>query len=64
MELPTSDPVVSSALTSDLVAKITQDTESPPEAHLLTPAAGELFETRDAALLPLQDWVFTQSPTQ
>jgi hypothetical protein len=45
---------------SDLVAKIRQVTRSLPEAHLLTPAAGELFESREAALLRLHNWAFTQ----
>jgi len=33
---------------------------SLPEAHLLTPAAGELFKSQEAALLRLQNWAFTQ----
>jgi hypothetical protein len=56
MESSISAPAVASALTSDLFAKIRQVTRSLPEAHLLTPAAGELFKSREAVLLRLQNW--------
>jgi hypothetical protein len=60
MKSLTSAPTVASTLTSDLVSKIQQATRALPAAHLVTPAAGELFESREAALLRLQNWAFTQ----